>query len=207
MSKVQEIQQLVKIVDTAYQPVHSRPSTLNLYGETLTYRYNLSSDLYSHYESGNIVVLGIHGVNSLKLASAAVGQFLLPIVNNKEINKLCKKLEMLKKDKRNIYLVAHSLGCWYVASCMNATFPTIMFAPYVPNAYSSKSTRIAKERKFIKIFYEEDIVPGHLASMKGLTNAIILSNKNPIFNVKTIGGHKTDAFTGNIESNIVKTIN
>jgi hypothetical protein len=64
-----------RLVIITYKDEDKRPRTFTLDGEQFKYRNEKSSELWAWYENKDIILVGVHGADDLKLNSIAIGQF------------------------------------------------------------------------------------------------------------------------------------
>lgn len=210
MSQTPLLRDLANFVRGSYQSADKRPVARTLLGENLLYMRNKSNQLWSHYENEEVIIVSIHGANTLELNFSSIFAFLLPSQEQKITKDFCNKYNELINETKKVFLIGHSLGNFMIASCslrVNKSLPTVMFAPYVPNHLSAVNRHIGTNPKFKKIFYKQDFFAKNILRMGSqVKNVLLFSNKNVIFNVKTRAGHSISLFTGDINKDFKQKI-
>jgi hypothetical protein len=152
------------------------------------------------YENKDIILVGVHGADDLKLNSIAIGQFLDTERSESEISKFCSIHKELINSPKSVFISAHSLGTWIVSSCEilnpNNKIEGIFFGSYFVNQKSPKSDFMATTSRYKKIFYDNDWFANGLLKMPELNNAIILT---PITNpLSFVNGHSISLYDNDI---------
>ena len=171
------IQNFAKLVQEAYKKRRSR--TFTMASNSHIYRPEKSTELWCWYEDENVILIGIHGVNSRETGLLAVRQFFNPDKLEEPIEEFCEVHKELTQTDKDVFIAAHSLGAWILASCQerngNEDIDGIMFAPYAPSTKGNKIDVMASSSRLKKIFYDNDMVSSNLLKVDNLTNTIILT--------------------------------
>lgn len=194
-----DTKRFAELCQIAYKDPNSRPRTFSMKGREHQYNKENSTGLWCWYEDPEVILLGIHGANDFKLNQTAISQFLDPDKVETEIAKFCELHNKLLENDKPIFVSAHSLGCWTIASCeigsINERIRGILFAPYVPNKKHPKTKFMSGESRFKKVFYDNDFFATNLLKTDNLTNAIVLTPRTIPFTF--LNGHSISNFSDN----------
>ena len=196
------ITQLAKITQLSYKGRNSRPKTVRFINSDFQYFKELSTDLFSHYENDNTVIVSIHGADDVKLNVLAIKQFFKTTTNSQ----VCSKLRTLKNSNKKVYVTCHSLGCYLTATCykqLGYDYPTVMFGPFIPKI-DSTTKYLASNPNIKKILYQQDLFAKELLNIKERRNVVVYSNNDLVFRTTTNGGHSIANFTKNISRDLKK---
>ena len=148
-----EDKKLAELIEHAYKDVGSRPRSFKILGKEHKYMQELSSDLYAHYEDDTTILLGIHGASNFELTLDAVKSFLEPDKELDSIKRFCDKHLELRKSKKEVFMVGHSLGALMIADCEvsnpNNKIFGLVFGPYFPSKEDPRAVFMASSSKFI----------------------------------------------------------
>ena len=167
--------------------------------------------MYSHYENENLIIVSVHGVNSVEGLLIAVKTFLRASQEQIIADQFCNKYKELMniKDKK-VFLLGHSLGAFMIASCslkFGKSFPSVLFAPYVPSPRTPISRHLGSNPKFKKIFFKQDPFPANLINMgKRVKNTLMFSNANPIFIARNKSNHAITLFITDINKDFKRRL-
>ena len=211
MSQTQLIKELASLVLGSYTSKKSRPKFRKLLGVPLMYEIEKSNELYSHYENKDVIIVSIHGANTIELNLTSIIGFLAPNIISIETERFCGKyVELLNVKDKKVFLVGHSLGNFMIASCSlkhGKSLTSIMFAPYVPSEKSKVGHHLGTNPKFKKLFYKQDFFANNLIKISNqLKNTLLFSNGNIIANIKHRKNHAIKLFNQDINKDFVKRI-
>ncbi len=168
-----------RLLSITYNKKQSRPESINGLGINFIYDIEKSSDFYSHYESDNLIIVAAHGALTSEEIIQAVGKFLSPSQEQSVISAFCSKYRELKRERKEITLVGHSLGSFAIAECSirYGTFKSFLFAPYNPTLFSAATNKMRSSVDMKKILYKEDYLANNLIKSPSRNTLIFSANK------------------------------
>lgn len=192
---------LADTIQISYDNPDSRPENISFSDTTLDYDRQKSTGLWSHYENDDMIIVSLHGVNDLILSITAVGQFLSPDTEFREVSNFCRKYDELIKEEKIVFLAGHSLGAFAIVQCSrrhSKKIKSFLFAPYVPRRFGQVHNDIRQESQFKKIIYSNDWLGSNMLKGGGvLRDTIILEPENIRFETHRIRNYTKSSDTVN----------
>ena len=170
---------LADVIDITYKNPEVRPKNIQYQGEELTYIREKSTHIFSHYESDNMILVGVKGVSDVSSLTQAIMEYKLDnSIQTQYVAAVTKKYKELELETKPVYLTGHSLGGYSIVSAASRSskkFKTFLFAPYLPSVFGN-ITNEYMNRTHKKIFFTNDPVPFKLLiNFYRLTNSIVFS--------------------------------
>lgn len=150
---------LARVIFQSYNSPSSRKSKLTFDNTILTYKPEKSNNLYCHYENDDMILVGIHGADDIRLNITAIGVFLSENILLSAVRDICSKYDELIKEDKPVFIAAHSLGAYSVVECSlrhSKKIKSFLYAPYTPRTFGRVHTEIRQATHFKKILYSND---------------------------------------------------
>ena len=209
--------ELAFLITWIYREPETRPKQLKVNNKIYNYNLEKSTDLWGLYEGEDRNIVGIHGASNMELTLLAINQVIDDTKMQPIIEEFCDFLDELEKETdKEIFLVAHSLGCWIISSCEtirgHSDNKGVMYAPYVPlSDKNDKSRFIIENDRYRKIYYDNDPAGYFLYLSKLKSNVLelkprsdvrlFITNSNPSLKSKDIiiNSHSASTFNREIQ--------
>lgn len=193
------IQEFGNLVKQSYLGVNERFREFTINGVSHNYVKEKSTDLWCWYENNDVILIGIHGADDIRLNILAIQQFINPEKIEPEIEMFCDTHKELSESDKGVFIAAHSLGTWILSSCElindNDNISAILFGPYAPVKEGRKIDIMASNPRFKKIFYDNDWFAKNLLKNDKLQNTLILTPRT--IPQTFLNGHSLVNFTDN----------
>ena len=155
---------MANVIKQAYIGKHKRLKKMNFENLNLKYNKRSSSNLWAQYENKNNIVLGIHGADNLKLNLLGIKLLIDMYIDSKILNRICKKIIKISKNKKNVIIAGHSLGGFAINICLKnghkLTKNLISFGSYTPKIDNSFSNNQVRKHLFMNDIFAKKLLLG-----------------------------------------------
>lgn len=189
------MREVIEVIEQSYHP-EKRPDKLSLGGlDELDYKKELSTGLYSHYENDKTILLSVHGADDIKLNKLAINQFINPNMLVDDIQQFCNKYAKVRLNKKEVYIVGHSMAYWLTASCSeffnDRNVKGLFASGFSPNSTSAQIFGIAKSPKVKKLLFTNDWLATNTLKVPGVTNVMVFKPYDAFSN---LNGHSINVY-------------